>query len=408
MIKHIDPQILQAVKNILQKHFSTKLDISSVVYLSEQKRKNVVLRIHLQSDISSILKSVILKQSLPEQSDTDDKRAYARFTRDWASLEFLSKIQQKSHNIAKFYGAHKKYRFILIEDLGDQHISLVDSLTYPDRDKAISALSRFMKSLGSLHASSYGHTDLYQKILQKINQDADTPQDDLNFLLADLLPILKSANENLHLPVTTALVNEATEIITSVIKPGPFTVLAHGDICPDNVFDHQDTKELQLIDFEWAFVRSALLDGTYLRMSMPTCWCVKAIPTDVILMMETIYREELKRTIPAAWNDTAYCEAYTNACGFWILQQTLPFLDGILLQDRVASSGPTPEGSLWKPNHNLVRPRFLSRLQSFIDVSSQHDLLPYMREMARNMLIAAKLKWPNTNLLEFYPAFIDT
>jgi hypothetical protein len=43
-----------------------------------------------------------------------------------------------------------------------------------------------------------------------------------------------------------------------------------------------------------------LLDGTYLRMSMPTGWCAKAIPIDVIESLEIIYREELKRTIPAA------------------------------------------------------------------------------------------------------------
>jgi hypothetical protein len=57
-----------------------------------------------------------------------------------------------------------------------------------------------------------------------------------------------------------------------MLSPSPFTVLTHGDICPDNVFDHEG-KDLQLIDFEWNFVRNALLDGTYLRMSMPTCWC---------------------------------------------------------------------------------------------------------------------------------------
>jgi hypothetical protein len=180
--------------------------------------------------------------------------------------------------------------------------------------------------------------------------------------------------------------------------------LTHGDICPDNVFDHI-AQDLQLIDFEWAFVRNALLDGTYLRMSMPTCWCAKSIPNDIIEPLEHIYREELKRTIPAAADDLAYTSAYSKACGFWVLQQTLPHLDGILLQDRIGPSGPVPEGPLWKVEDNTVRPRFISRLQSFVNIASKHDMLPRLRKMAKSMLVAAKTRWPNTGLLEVYPAF---
>jgi hypothetical protein len=189
-----------------------------------------------------------------------------------------------------------------------------------------------------------------------------------------------------------------------MLSPSPFTVLTHGDICPDNVFDHEG-QDLQLIDFEWNFVRNALLDGTYLRMSMPTCWCAKAIPIDVIESLEIIYREELKRIIPSANDDLAYNIAYTKACGFWVLQQTLPFLEGILLQERIGPSGPVPEDSLWKAEDNTVRPRFLSRLQSFLDVASKHEMLPHLSEMARNMLTVVKKQWPETKPLEFYPAW---
>ena len=400
----VNPDILRKVKELLQIRFATELNIGSVLFLSEPDRRNIVLRIMLQSTIDTVPNSIILKQSLPEESDADDKDAYARFARDWAGLGFLSDIPQRSHNVPKFYGASKEHRFILIEDLGQQHISLVDSLTCPDQNKAVSALSRFMKALGSFHATTFGHTEHYEKILRQINTKAETLQEDLDFILGDLLPKLESANKQLDLPVTPELINEAVDIITTMLNPGPFTVLTHGDICPDNVFDHEN-QDLQLIDFEWTFVRNALLDGTYLRMSMPTCWCAKAIPSDIIDPLEHIYREELKRTIPAAADDLAYTTAYTKACGFWVLQQTLPFLDGILLQDRIGPSGPVPEGSLWKPEDNTVRPRFLSRLHSFVDIASKHDTLPHLSEMAKSMLVAAKIRWPNTGLLEVYPAF---
>ncbi|KTD52888.1 GNAT family N-acetyltransferase [Legionella quateirensis] len=407
MVKQlINPEVLREVKNILQTRFETELNIESIDFLSEPERRNSVLRITLERTKNGVPDSIILKQSLPEQSDADDKEADARFARDWASLEFLSSIPQPAHNVPKFYGASKQQRFILIEDLGQQHVSLVDSLTAPDQKKAIAALTRFMKALGSFHATTFGHTEHYEKLLHRIHENAETVQEELDFILKDLLPKLESAKKQLNVPVTQALIDEAKDIITTMLSPSPFTVLTHGDICPDNVFDHEG-KDLQLIDFEWSFVRNALLDGTYLRMSMPTCWCAKAIPLDVIESLEIIYREELKRTIPAANDDVAYNIAYTKACGFWVLQQTLPYLEGILLQERIGPSGPVPEGSLWKSEDNTVRPRFLSRLQSFVDVATKNNTLPHLKEMSKNILVAVEARWPDTMPLAVYPAFMN-
>ena len=60
---------------------------------------------------------------------------------------------------------------------------------------------------------------------------------------------------------------------------------------------------------------------------------------------------------------------------------------------------------LWKPEDNTVRPRFLSRLQSFVDVASKHEILPHLREMAKDMLTTVKKQWPDVKYLEFYPAW---
>jgi ribosomal protein S18 acetylase RimI-like enzyme len=403
----LDQTMLQTAKTLLQEHFSTELAIESFVFLSEPERRNIVLRLSVQSNSAVVPKYVILKQSLLEQTDEGDEEAYARFARDWAGLEFLSKVPQRYHNVPKFYGASKELRFILIEDLGTVHVSLVDALTLPDKDNAISALNRFMQALGSFHAATFGHMKEYGTILGKINDKADAVNGEIDCTLKELLPTLVSANESLGLSVTPQLLREAENIITEVLSPGPFTVLTHGDICPDNVFDHIG-KDLQLIDFEWAFVRSALLDGTYLRMSMPTCWCAKAIPNEVIAPLEAMYRQELMQSIPAASDDVMYSAAYTTACGFWVLQQTLPLLHGIIFQERIGPSGPVPKDSLWRPGNNTVRPRFLSRLQSFADMASQHDLFPHLREMANKMLVITKKKWPEVSPLEFYPAFVVT
>ena len=405
--QEINAQVIQLAQQMVQQSFATACEIKSADFLSGPERRNVVLRLHLESKSNDVPATVILKQSLPEATDDDDKDAYARFARDWAGLEFLNRVGQRHHNVPKFYGGNKEHRFILIEDLGLEHRSLVDSLTLPNRAEAIAALTRFMIALGNFHAVSFDHIREYETILHTINEHAESLEDELDFMFKDLLPQLELANTNLRLPVTPELMLEAQGLIKATVTRGPFTVLTHGDICPDNVFDHKGHQELQLIDFEWAVVRNALLDGTYLRMSMPTCWCVKAIPHEVIGPLEAIYREKLKRTMPAAADDIAYTKAYTEACGFWLLQQTLPFLNSVLDNDRVGASGPTPESSLWKPEENTVRARVLTRLQAFIEVGLKNDQLPHLRKMAEDMLNAVKTRWKGAKPLEVYPAFMD-
>lgn len=398
-------QIVPRARQLLEDYFHQKIKIDSFVFLSDPERRNSILRLRLLHESKTIPNTVILKQSLPEGNN--DKEAYARFARDWAGLAFASQIPQSRHNTPVFYGGDKKHRFILIEDLGESHLSLVDSLTMPNRDKAIKALKRFMTALGSFHAAGAGQTDLYQTILNNIHEGHDVPQDELTHTKDKLIQQLKTTHKKLNLSLSRECIQEAQLLIESMIKPGPFTVLTHGDICPDNVFDHEDYYELQLIDFEWAFVRHALLDGTYLRMSMPTCWCAKAIPDEIINAMELSYREEISRTIAQGHDDIVYKKAYTEACGFWVLQQTLHFIDSVLETDRVGPSGPVPINSLWKPDENTVRPRVLSRLQAFIKVASSNNLLPHMTDMAKTILNELQKYWPNAKPLEFYPAFQD-
>lgn len=399
-LQTVPSEILNEAGNLLEEYFDQKIDITSIVYLSEPERRNVVLRITVVGPIETL----ILKQSLPDKSDTDDKEAFARFARDWAALQFLASIPHKAHNVPKFYGGSKKYRFILIEDLGANHVSLVDSLTMPDRMKALSALERFVKSLGSLHAATFNNTNRYNEILGSIDDNSDTIEDDLSYYLNDSLSKLENACNKLGIVVSPETIAEVQKVIENIFRPGLFTVLTHGDNCPDNVFDHENEKELQLIDFEWSFVRSAFLDSTYLRMGMPTCWCARMIPPDVLESLEIIYREELKKTISAGGDDKLYYTAYTEACAFWLLR-AMPYIDGIMDKDEIWSSGPVPNDALWKPEENLVRPRFISRLESFIDVATKHNMLPNLIEMATKMLSEVKKMWPDAEPLELYPAF---
>lgn len=156
------PQLIKRALQLLSKQFNTNIEISAIDFLSKPERRNRLLRLVIKRDSPLVPKTISLKQSLPEKENDDE--AYARFARDWAGLEFASAIPHSSHNTPHFYGGDKEQRFILIEDLGHQHVSLVDALTLPDRNQAVSALIRFMKALGSFHAAGRGHTHLYESL----------------------------------------------------------------------------------------------------------------------------------------------------------------------------------------------------------------------------------------------------
>jgi hypothetical protein len=399
----IDPFVLEEVIDILSKHFEQKVQIQSITQLSEETRRNTVLRIHPQNDETGLPESLIFKQSCLDLTETDEE-AFARFARDWAGLEFLSKVKSDDLLVPRFYGGSIEHRFVLLEDLGEQHVSLVDSLTGDDETQAIASLQRFMKCLGQFHGAGYGKIDIYFKILKKLTPKVPSWQEDLKITFDDSLPKVKSILTIFDIPQSESLLAEIDMTLKAPLEPGPFTTFIHGDNCPDNVFDDPDKKELHLIDFEWGFVRSALLDGTYLRMSMPTCWCVKAISENLIDPLEAIYREELAKKIPAAFDDEAYHTAYTNACAFWMLN-TFVDIEKVIDRDRLYFSGSVPEDSFWNPDENTGRSRVLSRLQAFIKVAERYNKLPHLRSMAEQVLRELKIRWPDAKPLDFYPAF---
>lgn len=384
--------LLKKAEARLKERFGPEISIASYDFLSEPARRNLVLRIHLTGANGEMPKSVLLKQSLPDGAG--DTAANERFARDWAGLSFSDTIQPETHHVPRFYCGDKENCFILMEDLGSPHVSVANSLLSSDDKRAVSALERYVTALGQFHAASFNHTEEYRTELAQLNENASTPEQDLSGCRKTWYDNF----EALHITMTPELEEEITQVLSSIYLPGPFTVLVHGDIAPDNVFDHGDGKTLQLLDFEWAFPRNALLDGTYLRMCIPTGWCAKATPESVLEPLENRYREELKKTIPAARDDAAYHTAYTQACAFHALQEIAHQINKLMEKDSDWGTG--------LPN-NLGRSRVLSRLQAFIDIAEKNQQLPHLKQLAQQMLEKCKNCWPDAKPLEYYPAFMS-
>ncbi|MDX1924089.1 MAG: hypothetical protein SFT91_02530 [Rickettsiaceae bacterium] len=244
----------------------------------------------------------------------------------------------------------------------------------------------------------------YDELLVSTHPKRETLEERIKWNEEDLIPKLELVCNRFDISFTNEIKQEAIDVIKMSLSPGDFYVLTHGDICPDNVFDHEDKDELQLIDFEWVRPGSSLLDATYFRMNFPTCWCAKVLPEEVIVKLEALYRQTIASKIEASLDDSKYNKNYVAACGFWLLS-SMPFGLRIMDKDECWSSGPVSADSLWKPEANLARPRFISRLQAFIKVSKAHNMLPHLRQSAEQMLAHAYEKWDDVRPLDLYPAF---
>ena len=398
MINPIKPSLLKEIQNILSPKFETETKIKSTVTLSEESRRNLVLRIYLENSTDDIPNTVIFKQSLVDSASIDQD-VLARFARDWSGLEFISSFDSENAIAPKFYGGSVGSMFILIEDLGADHLSLVDPLMSNDLQAAKSALNRYMKVMARFHGLGYQNIKNYNRMLKKIHPSADSWHD-----VDDIAAKVKSLLGKLNIEFNSNLAAEMNYVFKLIKEPGPFTALTHGDICPDNLVDDPYNNKMKIIDFEWSYVGNAFLDAVYLRMYMPTCWCAMAFPGAVIEEMDEVYRKELGKFIPLAVDDKIYYEHYIGACAYTIFRGLLD-IETALEKERDGEEWVGFAHPKWKAEYNVSRQRMFLRLEEFIALAKKHDKFPYIRLMAETVLKELTLCWLDVKPLDLYPAF---
>lgn len=392
--------LLTHAAQLLTTHFKRPITIDSATVLSEPDRRNLILRLYITNPTDGIPSTVILKKTALESERETQEEQLNRFAHDWAGIEFLTAIG--SHHGPYFYAGNFEHLFILLEDLGSEHNSLVGPLTrkptLENVQHAEAALLAYTRRVAKMHADTFGKTEQFETILKNIYPQATHfhyhKPDDINKLPELFKRYIGYDNKNLVIELNA---------IFAAIEMNDFKVLLHGDICPDNVFFQG--KEIRLFDFEYGDTGHALLDGVYLRMSMPSCWCSKRSPPDIVSKMEAIYREELKQKIPAASDDALYDEAMVNACAYWLIRSLIWWVDEFFETEKNCPSGPVDTDSLWDPNNNGFRPRIISRIEAFLEISQKHNLLPLLRGASSQLLVLLRNKWPEANALDLYPVF---
>jgi len=397
-------EIIDDATRLMTVYFKTTVNFSKVIQLSEPDRRNVILRLLIDNPQRGMPQTIILKHTATETNKFDTAKSeteiekLSRFAHDWAGIEFLTEIG--SDHAPHFYAGSLEHKFILIEDLGLSHPSLVGPLTRSPSvvnvQEAESALIAYVRRIGRMQVDTLGKSAQFTSILNRVYPQALR----FNFLsevdVSDMLNQFKlligqGSNE---------LGQEIHKVLEFSKSYGDFHVLLHGDICPDNVY--YQGHEIKLIDFEFGDFGNALIDGVYLRMNMPSCWCSKAVPEAVLYKMESAYREELKKGIPEANDSAAYDKYLTYACAYWLIR-TISTMD--VDREWICPSGPVDPDSKWDPKENGFRPRILSRLKAFIDCSRNTGHLPKFCEASIQLLSHLKKVWPESRYIDVFPVF---
>ena len=387
--------LLTAAQTQLSTALHAPVRLTSPERLTEEDRRNVILRCTVTDGPPDAPASVIIKQVVADDYDPDavDSWDIQRFFRDWAGAQFLSDLSTEAPHSPRFYGGDRALGFILLEDLG-VHRSLVEPLLGDDPRYAERTLLAFAARLGQLHADTIGRAKRFERVQHALspNHAADVQ----TALLQKAAELHTAADrfqaylDRFDAPVAPQFSSELQAISDATAHPGDFLAYIHGDPCPDNLVD--TNGRLRLIDFEFGHFGHALQDGVYARMLFPTCWCANQIPATVIEQIERVYRAELMRGCPAAHDDQLFETALVNMCGYWLITSSSWLMERVLDED-----------STW--GIATVRSRIVARLQTFIATSTTYERLPALRSAADALLERLQQRWPDVPPLAVYPAF---
>lgn len=366
------PLIKQEVVTMLSQQFNIPITITSVTKITPPDQRNTVFRITISAE-KNVPASVIFKQFAHDDDSQKDTIILFRLQRNWAGLIFVNSLPSPLPLAPRFYGGSMKWRFILQEDLRASGNTPRQAIISGDSTTAITILHRIAQALGQLHAQSYPSKDTYSRLLASLAPTTPTWQLSLQKNIDTLLPNIETVFTKFTLDFSASLHNEIILVIQSMLAPSPFTTFIHGDPQLGNIFTFPENDHIAFIDFEFSFLKNALLDIACIRMDTPDYWQHKIAPTGklrekLIAELDLTYRAELMKTMPAAKDDLAYYTAYTHACAFLMLQG--------LARIPVLLESPKPQSFM----------QAKSRLADFITVAQKHNLLPHLQAMAKLIL----------------------
>lgn len=380
-----------AIEAVLSVGRPIPIQLADLERISEADRRNLILRATVATPRADLPQTLIVKKVVAERYDPDDTTHWdsVRFLRDWAGAAFLSQVAGAAGHGPRFYGGDRANGFILLEDMGNYHGSLVGPLLGDDEVAATVALNYFGERLGQLHVDTFGKAADYYALVATLNPTlAMTMRQNDEF--AERCAKVTALLATLGVDLSIAAQAEVEQLSAVVADPGPFTVYRHGDPCPDNFFWQGTT--LRLLDFEFGHMGHGLSDLAYARTFFPTCWCCNRVPIALVRRIETDYRTTFGRAYPAILDDTVFGRAMSEVCAIWVIDTLNWLLASALEADQEWGIA-------------MIRPRIVARLEAFVATCLEFDQLPALRAVAEQLLTTLQQQWADLDPLPLFPAF---
>ena len=356
------------------------------------RERSALLRLHL--DGPGDLPATVVAKRLKSAS-AGDPDALGLFHAELASLRFLSRPEvggQADLGAPGLVGDSARQRVVVMEDLGDG-ASLADVLlasgagAAPADGGAVDALHRYARSLGTLNGATRPHLDAFRAESRALGAtDPDTAWGDE---VGEVLAGVPWALGPLGLPVDATLAAELSALRESLTDPA-WTAFTHGDPCPDNNVLAADGR-LTHFDFEFAGLRHALVDGAYLTVPFPTCWCVGTLDPALQTSLERTYRSVLGEHLPAARDDAAYDAALLAVRAYWALRMVTWLLPKVVAEDRD-----------W--GRATIRQRVVLRVRGLVDRARDAGEWPATAALFESLLAGLAERWGDVVPMDGYPA----
>lgn len=305
--------LAKKAERIVQDHLGREVILRDPTLIARRERSLVVRCAVMGWDG---MESVVLKRY-----EGDDERGFT----DWASLWFLSTLEEAAGVAPRFYAGDAEERIVVMEDLGGSR-SLEDVLDQGDPATAISVLRALAVAMARLITATYNREGIFEQMR------AELPGAEGLGRRREARRWLEACGRVVHWADVLGIrlprgFNAACEYVATVYAaPGAYLAFSHGDPAPSN--NHIAGDRVRLVDFEYAGCRHALYDMTAWDILCP-------LPTEWVAVMQHVFRRSVGASLMdgAMVDDERYREARATMCAYRALAMVTWLSPDLLVQD---------------------------------------------------------------------------
>ncbi|HEX5414589.1 MAG TPA: hypothetical protein VFZ25_02910 [Chloroflexota bacterium] len=290
-------EIVRVATRVVRKRFGDDVSLRDARVVAARER-NLVVRCDLTPGHAAPC-SVIVKQHL-----ADATRGFS----DWASLAFISTLDDARGIAPVFYGGDAAARLFVMEDLSGSG-TLADVIAAGDVVAIRGTLRLLAEPMARLVAATAGslREASYRRLRRGLpgGRGQGRHQEAVHWSAG--WPKVAAWFDTLGCPIGKEFEAGFRRVANSYAEPGPFLAFSHGDPAPSN--NHVSPAAVRLLDFEYGAYRHALYDitGWYVLCPLPETWEAE---------LHRDFRQLLMGEWAPAADEAAYSAAWAEMCAY--------------------------------------------------------------------------------------------